>query len=223
MKVPPRLQGIKPGELWGYVVWGLATVIILVPELVAVAGGGQHPWPTISRTIGTLEGQHHWITLIVVAVIVFVAFHLLHVPPTRQNVPVPTPHGSTWVRTPYGRLTRRQPAGTPLTPWILVLGAVFVVATSVPLAALFSERSSNPDKSGNFVLAWGMYSAIGFFFIVVPSVFVYICGHEVPYPSLFSTLRNLRRRFHLLTVALAIGAVILLIHLALYPWPGFRK
>jgi hypothetical protein len=41
----------------------------------------------------------------------------------------------------------------------------------------------------------------------------------VPFPSLITTLRDLERRVPLVALVVLAGLVILLIHLALYPWP----
>jgi hypothetical protein len=71
-----------------------------------------------------------------------------------------------------------------------------------------------------FILAYVLYGLIATFFIVVPSVFVFISGRDVSFPTLFTTIGYLERRIHPLAVLLLIGLVILLVHLALYPWPA---
>jgi hypothetical protein len=45
-------------------------------------------------------------------------------------------------------------------------------------------------------------------------------GKDVPFPTLFATMQALERRVRLAAVVFAAGIAILLIHLALYPWPA---
>jgi hypothetical protein len=56
--------------------------------------------------------------------------------------------------------------------------------------------------------------------IVIPSVLAIFLAKEVPFPTLFRTIYYLGRRSHLATAVIVTGLVILLIHLAFYPWPS---
>ena len=43
---------------------------------------------------------------------------------------------------------------------------------------------------------------------------------DVPFPTLFSTIRSLERRLRLLAYVFAAGLTVLTFHLLLYPWPS---
>jgi hypothetical protein len=53
-------QSTKPGpltrrEIWGSVLWGLLSLVVLFFELTAAFDDKSTPWPTLSRTAGTLQ------------------------------------------------------------------------------------------------------------------------------------------------------------------------
>ncbi len=75
-------------EKWGYLVWGPIVLFIAVSEILAAVS--KHlknaiPWPTISTTVGHLEQEHHWIRVVVVAVIAMVAYHALTRPMSHRT------------------------------------------------------------------------------------------------------------------------------------------
>jgi hypothetical protein len=75
-------------EKWGYLVWGPIALFIAVSEILAAVS--RHlknaiPWPTISTTVGHLEREHHWIAVVVVAVIAVVAYHALTCPMSHRT------------------------------------------------------------------------------------------------------------------------------------------
>src|SRR5690348_13972311 len=79
----PTVAG-RSAEFWGYLMWGLAGIVIAVPELAAVFDLAD--WPTISATIGHLEDAHSWVRLVVVFVVVVLAYYSLPqlaIPPQR--------------------------------------------------------------------------------------------------------------------------------------------
>jgi len=194
-------------EGWGYLVWGVTTAAIVIPELSAVFTK-QVIWPTISGTVGHLEYEHDWVGLIVVALIVGVLFGVIRYPATRLG-----PHVTPTVgRTTLGRLTRALPKEKQLTPWFLAgLGAGVLIASVI---------TAGIDPNDHFVLAYVMYGTIGCFFLAVPSALAFFDAKDVPFPTLFRTIANLEVRFRPIAFVPVIGLVILLIHLALYPWPA---
>src|SRR5262249_29692517 len=61
------------------------------------------------------------------------------------------------------------------------------------------------------------------FGIVIPSGLAYFAGMYVSFPSLIYTVRKLERRLHWVAAAVVTGLTILLVHLALYPWPDLVR
>jgi hypothetical protein len=80
--------------LSGYIVWGLTGAVIAVPEIWAAVDGDSVKWPTISGTVGYIQYWHTWVAVLVIAVLVWGAFHAVRYTP-----------GPTERRTPAGRLT----------------------------------------------------------------------------------------------------------------------
>jgi hypothetical protein len=179
-------------ERWGYAVWGAVGVVIAVPEIWAAAVGTA-PWPTVSGTVGHLEDLWHPTAVFVVALIVIAAA----------------------LATGYGRLDDRAPTvalAGEWWPYVYLGGAVlFSVGASLIAAELVN------GSEGRFVLGYVIYGLIGFFFLFLPAVLGWML--VVPFPSLITTLRDLERRVPVVALLVLAGLVILLIHLALYPWP----
>jgi hypothetical protein len=44
-------------------------------------------------------------------------------------------------------------------------------------------------------------------------------ARDVPFPTLFGTVADLERRWPPVALVILAGMVVLLVHLALYPWP----
>ena len=65
-----------------------------------------------------------------------------------------------------------------------------------------------------------LYGSIGFFGVVVPSVVAMIFRKDVPFPTLFWTIQKLEERVRPVAIVFAAGITVLLVHLALYPWPS---
>jgi hypothetical protein len=179
-------------ERLGYVVWGAVALVVAIPELWALASNGA-PWPTISGTTGHLEDLWHPTAVFVVALIVVAAA----------------------LATGYGRPAERTPTVAPAGQWwpFLYLGS----AVAFTVGAGFLASGVVNGSEGRFVLGYVIYGLIGFFFILLPAVFGWV--FVVPFPSLITTLRDLERRVPLVALVVLAGLVILLIHLALYPWP----
>jgi hypothetical protein len=202
-------------EWWGYGVWGTATLVVLISEITA-ASDGDSPWPTISGTVGHLEYSHSWVALIVVALIVFVGFQILRYRLVTAQ-PVVQANGRVLRRTDLGRFTMKHQGPTmdeqtELPVWMVVISTAVVAFGSLATAEL--------DPSDKFVLAYVLYGLIAVFFVLIPSALAFWCARDVPFPTFFRTIANLERRLHFVSVLVVIGLVILLIHLALYPWPS---
>jgi len=211
-----RFAGIGRSEAWGYVVWGAAGLVIAIPEITA-AVNAKAPWPTISGMVGHLEFRWSWVALIVVALIVSVAFHAARFPWRQRGQLAIQATERVLGRTVGGRFTMKpEPAeegekDQVAALWLLIALAV-VIAGSVLVAALGLH-----DK---FILGYVLYGLIALFWVVVPSGLAFWFARDVPFPTLFRTIGDLERRLHFATVLILAGLVILLIHLALYPWPA---
>jgi hypothetical protein len=204
---------------WGYGVWGLVGVVIAVPELWAVSGTA--PWPTISATVGYLEGRWNWVALIVVALIVVptveIAERLTLYIPGRSLTPAAV--SRRLGRTEGGRSSRAPEEVRALSrkAWL----GYFVNSLLGLVVAILFARSSVRSGGSRWVTACMLYSLIAVLFMVLPNVFVVVWKKEVPFPTLVQTLASLNRSrqtrpLFLLAIALI---VILLLHLAFYPWP----
>jgi hypothetical protein len=196
-------------ERWGYVLWGSVGAIVAIPEITA-AIWNKAPWPTISGTIGHLEYVWSPTSIIVVAVIVATAAHLLRSRPDRRVA----------TRTAGGRTARAPvPPQTQETGfWGYVYLATAPLAVFLPsvLTAIFLRGSSVDTK---WILGYVIYGLIGLFCILLPSVVAYTAGKDVPFQTLFRTLADLQRRAHYVALVVVAGLAVLLVHLAFYPWP----
>ena len=70
------------------------------------------------------------------------------------------------------------------------------------------------------MVGYVLYSLIAIVWVVVPNVAAYRFKRDVPFTTLFFTVRCLSRRLQFVAAVIAALLVILLIHLALYPWPS---
>jgi hypothetical protein len=181
-------------EVWGYGVWSVVALTIVVPELTA-AIDNTVPWPTISGTVGELEWVWSPTAIIVVAVIVYAAIHAAR------------PVG----RTPGGRYTPRTAPGGVVSPYLYFPIAIACIIVGSVVAA--------EAASSQYDLAYVLYPLIGFFTVAVPSALAAARAWDVPFPTLFRTIGYLERRLRFAAVVILAGLVILLIHLAFYPWP----
>ncbi|MDX6486440.1 MAG: hypothetical protein QOF43_1593 [Gaiellaceae bacterium] len=163
--------------------------------------GGNGPWPTISGTTGHLEDIWKPTAVLVVAVIVVATAKSLG-------------YGSK------GQLDRADDATrTKRLPY-----AYFWVSVAVILAgAVLTATLVDDGPESRYVEGYVIYGLIALFFFVVPEVIVPVLSHwikiDVFFPSLFRTLAYLERRLPWVALVVVAGLVILLIHLALYPWP----
>jgi len=196
-------------ERWGYAVWGVVLLVILIPEVWAAASK-QKVWPTISGTVGHLEYMRDWVGLLVVAVIVWVVLEVVGYPRGPSGVRGRTARQGR--RTAGGRATVRQQTGGEIPVLMLGAGALVVAVGSILTAEL--------DSSDLYALGYVLYGSIALLCAAVPNVIAFVWAKDVPFPTFLATLANLERRAHFVMVLVLIGLTILLVHLALYPWPN---
>ncbi|MFF2552798.1 hypothetical protein ACFVUS_17465 [Nocardia sp. NPDC058058] len=199
----------RSAEFWGYLMWGLAGLAIALPELASVfrvAG-----WPTISATIGHLQTQHSVVRVIVVFVIVVIAYYAV---PQLLISPKPV------ARTVAGRPTTANGRVTTDTGNVELLGAGYLVVAAVALilGVVFAagDRHMSPDS---YLGAYVLYGVIALVWVVIPSILSLFFSRDVPFPTLFRTIGYLERRAHPVAAVLLALLVVLLLHLAFYPWP----
>jgi len=211
-------------EKAGYAVWFFFAGVVLVPELWAAFGDA--PFPTISGTTAALEYNHPILGLAVVALIVFCAYSSFRYPSRRTGVVAPEGQPDRgWFgedslipfRTPLGgRFTRST---TPvrefsITRYVILALAVIVLGTTW---AVLTSDVDDEHRTGRT-----LYGLMALFLIVIPSALAWPkrFAVDVPFPTLFSTVRSLERRLRIVAYAVAAGLVILLLHIVLYPWPS---
>lgn len=207
-----RFGDVGERERWGYGVWLLMGLVIAVPEIWA--GVGTPPWPTISATVGHLEARWNWVAIIVVALIVVVAIRAASYRQPQTGQVVASAGGQGQRRTATGRLAMR-PDQVSETSELLAIVYFAIAILAVVVAGLLTA-SRTGDK---WVLAYVIYGLIALFFVVIPNVAVFVFKRDLPYSTLFCTIDDLRRRWPRAAVVILAGLVVLLIHLAFYPWP----
>lgn len=218
----------------GYLIWGIAAAVIAIPELLAAAGAGLGflHFKTISETTGHLERYHPWVELVVVAAIVFFAYSYFRTSPHADR-------GPNLGRTRGGRLTMDDHADDEARerfddrePRRIFLVAAAVVLLGVALATWAAVQWWDDER--HFHPSYVLYGLLFLFWLVIPSLVVFFGGREVPFPTLYRTVRNLeewlahkRLPWNLgpllawfVTYVILAGLVILLIHLTLYPYPN---
>ena len=202
----------KSRELFGYAVWGAMGVVIAVPELWAAIGGKTVEWPTISGTVGYLEYWHAWVSIIVVGILVWAAFNAVQYEASKRIAAPETPSGQLY-RTPGGRVSRREPSDQPVNA-ILYFAAAILITAGLSLWA-YLDRPHDKYRLGEV-----MYGLIALFWMVIPAAYAYFGGKDMPFPTLFATIQALEQRLRVVAIIFAAGITVLLIHLALYPWPA---
>jgi hypothetical protein len=228
---------------WGYLVWGVAGLVIAVPEITAAADSDALPFTTISAMVGHLERRWSWVELVVVAAIVFAFFSTVKVPPQPERAKARSLEGDGGSpekpgRTPAGRLTLQQPADESASdqfadeaaPLVFALAALlsFALVAGATWAAVIWW-----DDSRHYQPAYVLYGLLGLLWLVIPGLLAFARGKDLPFPTLFRTVSNLEDWLSerswplslgpllgwLVAYVVVAGLVILLLHLALYPYP----
>lgn len=218
-----HFSNVSRKEAWGYGVWFFFGALVAVPELWAAISPDSARWPTISATVGELEYHHVWVSLIVVAVIVGSAYSALRYRPERTGV-LPKEGGrglpgdpALPYRTPEGgRLTLAVAPLRELGAGLYFGGALAVIAGATTIAVLTT------DVDDEFTVGRTLYGLTALFWVVIPTALAWPrrWAVDIPFPTLFETVRHLDRRLRVVALTVAAGLVILLVHLVFYPWPA---
>ncbi len=227
-----RFAHVTRSEGWGYLVWSIAFAAIAVPEIWAAAAGSNFIWPTISGTVGHLEDKWAIVALAPVALLAGAALALSRFQTAGVTIQA---NAEALVRTPEGRLAKvgkvelgpdkpvpkivLDPASAleGRTEWS-VLPYVLVASAIVVICSLAAAAGNNKWLTG-----YVLYSLIALFGIVIPNALAYWRKKDVPFTTLFFTVRSLERRLHAVAIVIAAGLAVLLIHLAVYPWPDLAR
>jgi hypothetical protein len=197
--------------------------VIAVPEIWAAAAGDDFLWATISETIGHLQERWPAVAVIPVAVIVIAAYSVLRIPVGETAVQADL---QALGRTPQGRLTKQEVTLDQLAHGESTISAAgrirwsagryFTFAAAVVVGgSLVASQSENP-----FLLGYVLYSLLALFGVLIPNALAYFFGRDVPFTTLVVTVRSLARRLQFVAAIVAALLVILLLHLAFYPWPS---
>jgi hypothetical protein len=203
-------------------------VVIAVPELSAVGKGCDFPWPTISTTVGHLQELWPVVALAPVALIVMGTYFVFTLMPSSPPTIADDEH--LVVRTAEGRRTKvpftsyEQLAAPPAADWsvrdrgrkALPAPPYFGVATLAVIAGWVVALGVD-DR---FVTGYIGYSIIALFWVILPSALAYWFRRDVEFTTLTYTVGMLGRRLPMVAALTAALLVILLLHLALYPWPS---
>ena len=218
-----RFADAGRAERAGYLVWVAMGIVIGVPEIWAAISGDDFYWPTISTTVGHLQDRWPVLTLIPVALIVGYGYSALRLRPAATALQADM---SAITRTPQGRLTQTDPTleqlatGAPPDPGPSPFFSTpyFVIATLVVVVAPLAVSPSH----NRFLVGYVLYSLIAIFWVIIPNIAAYWFKRDAPYTTLVVTINSLARRLTFAACAAAALLVILLIHLAFYPWPSRR-
>ncbi len=171
------------------------------------------PWPTFSTTIGHIEDGASWVGVIVVGVIAMVAYRA-------------ATHDSREERTPHGRVIppdveqadiKQVDLKAPVHAFRYDWPFVFIVTALVAFAV---NRLWSDEK---LVLGYSIYGSLLVFGVVIPSLLVRFAHRDARFPSIWIPVAVLRDRFPVTPYLLVGGLAILVIHLALYPWPDITR
>jgi hypothetical protein len=196
-----RFEGAGAEELHGYAFWGPVALAILITELLGTGkiGAFDH-WPTISTTVGHLQDLNSLWGVAVVGLIGLAAFYAMsyETRPSREG------RDEFYVMR-RGRFQLRY--GWPV---------VLLATVGIGLIA----RGLSADR---FALGYAIYGSFAVFGIAIPLLLARFKSSYVVFPTLFYTFKMLRDRFRWVAAGVAAGLAVLVIHLALYPWPNLAR
>jgi hypothetical protein len=95
------------------------------------------------------------------------------------------------------------------------IAAVAAAGAAAGLGASAADANKNQ-------LGYAIYVTLTVFGIVVPSALAYGANRVLDIPTLFATLAFLRQRAAWIAAPIVALLVVLLFHLALYPWPNYH-
>jgi hypothetical protein len=206
---------------FGYVVWGSAFVVTIVPELLASINAVEKhlPFPTISRTIGHLEVVNPAWEIFPTALIVLFVYALL-------SAPMP------------GRAARSSDddsAQGEVRPFTVgaILCAALLVGVGIAASEIWPDQhlAGGAGKEPNFYVAYAFWGTTFVIWVLLPTITA-LRGKVHAYPSVTKTIVNLERAIRgrfgngaawTVGFVLVWGMAFLLLHLTLYPFPDITR
>jgi hypothetical protein len=91
------------------------------------------------------------------------------------------------------------------------------VGIAVIVSGWLASTSNDP-----WITGYVIYGGIAVFWIIVPNI-LSIAKTDMPFRTLFFTLRSLEYRLRFIVYIVAGGLAILFVHLAVYPWPDLAR
>jgi hypothetical protein len=200
----------------GFAFWLPVGLVFGAVELGGALSGSFRnfiPWPTFSTTVGHIEDGASWVGVIVVGVIAMVAYRAA----THDSHEQRTPHGRV-IPPPVGHAgIKPVDLKTPIHAFRYDWPFVFTVTAFVAFAV---NRLWSDEK---LVLGYSIYGSLLVFGVVIPSLLVRLAHRDARFPSIWIPVAVLRERFPVTPYLLVGGLAILVIHLALYPWPDITR
>lgn len=200
-----KFKDATPEDVRGYQFWGPIALVILTAELLGLGKITSFDyWPTISTTIGHLQdGDGRW-GLLVVGLIALAGFYAI----AYEKRP-PDDHSTEFKL----KVVPGRPASVRYG-WRIVYLVTILVAT---LAAVYLD-----EKIHRGYLIYGTLAVFGLaipFALALP----WPSRHHVAFPNLFYTFSDFRGRFPPASGVILALLAILVLHLALYPWPDLKR
>ena len=213
----------------GYVVWGSAFVVTIVPELLASINAVERhlPFPTISRTVGHLEVVNPAWEILPTLLIVLFVYALLRIPiPALGAQPAAAPAPSP------------QVSGGDLRAFVIraALCVLLLIAVGVGASQIWPDQqlATSPDKNlPNFYVSYCFWGTTFVVWMVLPTITA-VLGRRHSFASLPKTIVELEQTLAhkgrigrggawALGFVLVWGMVFLLLHLTLYPFPDITR
>ena len=200
----------------GFAFWVPVGLVFGAVELAGALSGAFRnyiPWPTFSTTIGHIEDGASWVGVIVVGAIAMVAYRAA----THDSHEERTDHGRVIPPTAEKADIQTVDLNAPVLHFRYDWPFVFITTALVAFAV---NRLWSDEK---LVLGYSIYGSLLVFGVVVPSLLVRFAHRDARFPSIWIPVEVLRRRYPVTPYLLVGGLAILVIHLALYPWPDITR
>jgi hypothetical protein len=160
-----------------------------------------------SSTIGHLEEGASWVGVVVVAAIAMAAYQATRGEPPKR---VGGEDGAS--EAPIEKFERQTPVVPFHYGWPSVLLATGLVALVVHFV-----------NDAKYVLGYAIYGSFLVLGILIPIAFLHRTGKATGFPSLLVGLRGLSKLIPGTYMLVIAGLAILVLHLALYPWPDLTR
>ena len=216
----------------GYLVWGVAFVVLIVPELLAsIDAIEKHlPFPTSSRTVGHLEVVNSAWEILPTSLIVLFVYALLTTPVPRFGHRFAThPQRPTYD-------DELVPEEIHLFWWRATLCVAALVVVPIVAEEIWPDQhlAKAHCKLPNFYVAYCFWGLAFVLWVLLPT-WTAIRNRRHTFPSLPNTIANLMRALGggesragraaawSLGFVLVWGMAFLLLHLTLYPFPDITR